>query len=68
MVSGFHSITGDLRRRERTTAAMVAAINEKIARLTAARDDRVKALQQIRSAISRAVLAGQGVPEDHEHR
>ncbi len=58
----------DLRRRERTTAAMVAAIEGKIARLTVARDDRVRALQQIRSALARAILAGQGDPARHELR
>lgn len=51
-----------LRQRERTTADMVEAIDAKIKRLAAARADRIKALQQTRSALARATLAAPDGP------
>ncbi len=59
-------VTDTLRIREQATAAMVRAIEGKIDRLAAARADRIKALQVTRSALARAILAGQGAPERHE--
>jgi hypothetical protein len=57
-----------LRERERLTVEMVAAIEDKIRRLTAARAVRVKALQQTRSDLASAILAGPVAPERHEKK
>ncbi len=56
----------ELRRREQATAAMVKAIESKIARLTAARADRIKALEKTRFALARAILAGPAAPARHD--
>lgn len=55
----------DLLHREQATAAMVRSLDEKIARLTQARADRIQALNKIRSALAQAILAGHAVPERH---
>ncbi len=56
----------NLRQREVETARMVAAIESKMARLAAARVDRIRALEKTRSAIARAIMAGQCAPARHE--
>lgn len=57
-------INGALRAREQATVAMLRQIDDKIARLRAARAERLAALQRIRSALARAAQAGP-VATDH---
>ena len=53
-----------LRQRERTTAAMVLGIEEKIQKLKEARSDRLRALERIRTGLAREILHGHGTPTD----
>lgn len=46
---------------------MVRALDNKIARLTQARADRITALHKLRSALAQAILAGHADPERHEN-
>jgi hypothetical protein len=62
------STVDSLRTRERLTAEMVLAIDDKIRRLSVARADRARALQQTRSDLASAILAGPVAPERHEKK
>ena len=55
----------DLRDRERRLADMVRGMNEKAARLDLSRRERVNALENIRTAIARALLHGSRGPAQH---
>jgi len=55
-----------LQRREAVTAAMVRGIDNKLARLATAKDERIIALNNIRSEIARQ-SAAQYAPEIYEH-
>lgn len=56
----------DLARIEKTTAEQIFAIESKLARLTRARADRIKALTRTRSDLAAAILAGPVAPARHE--
>lgn len=60
-----HTPPEALRERERITAKMVEAIDNKIKRLAAARTARIQALRNTRSDLARATSAAPDAPEDH---
>ncbi len=56
-----------LRRREVATEASIQAIDQKVSALALAKKVRVAALTNVRSEISRQILAGSFAPDpDHE--
>lgn len=62
------SLPAILRRRESATEAMIRQIDEKLARLGAARRERANALKRIRCDLARSISAEPVTPECHEHR
>lgn len=56
-------VADDLRHRDYLSAQVVRDLEDKIARMTQARADRITALHKIRSALAKAILAGNAAPE-----